>query len=513
MTHVDLRDSPVHRPFGFLRHGLLIALLAALGACQHDHFSPSQPRSTPAAAVGVNTAAGHPNILVIMTDDQNVEELRVQPHVRQLIGSAGVTFDNNVVTFALCCPSRATFLTGQYPHNHGVRGQAPPAGGYYKLDHTNTVAVWLQNAGYVTGQDGKFLNGYGTKDSLEVPPGWTEWYANTDITANRYFTYAVNENGKIVHYGTAPTEYKTDMQTDRAVDFIHRHAPEAAAGTTPFFLVVAYDAPHWGRPIEAGDPSISTTVPAPRHKGQFANEHLPPTPSFNEANVSDKPLHIRQQPLLTQTQINELQVAYRQRLESLLAVDEGVERIIGELETDGLLSNTLIIYTSDNGWFQGEHRIGFGKVFPYEPAVRVPLLIRGPGVVAGVRNTAPIANLDLAPTMVETGGVTAGRLMDGRSLWPFLSGAKTVWGIGTTARHIMIEDAPGAPAISSFWSIRRGVYVYTEYDNGDRELYNRSSDSAEVNSKHALASSATIRRQLATKLAAMKTCAGPVQCW
>ncbi len=490
----------------------LVLLLSALLGCHEEQLNPSQPPSGPSATVAAS-AAGKPNIVVVMTDDQTVENMRAMPQVRSLIGDAGMTFDNNVVTYAICCPSRATFLTGQYTHNHGVRSNAAPEGGYTKLDHNNTLPLWLQQAGYVTGNIGKYLNGYGKVDSTEVPPGWTEWYGAIGNSADKYFNYYMSENGRVVFYAKSPEEYKSDVFTNMALDFIRRRAPGAAAGGAPFFLWISYHAPHWGNPVEPGDPtSIQTPVPAPRHKGRFAGLLLPPSPAFNEANMSDKPASMRSRPLLTTTVKNALQEAYRQRLESLLSVDEGVASIMAALQDGGVLDNTMVIFTSDNGFFQGEHRIEFGKILPYEPAVKVPLLIRGPGVLPGRRNTAAVANIDLAPTIVDVAGATPGLTMDGRSLLPMLGG-QAAWFSESGQRHILVEDSKVGTLPTIFLSIRRGQYVYTEYANGDRELYNLRADSAQLTSRHADPAMATIRRQLATRMAAIKACVGPTACW
>lgn len=483
----------------------LPALLMVLAGCAEERVGPSRQQMAYATA--------RPNVVVIMTDDQTVESMRVMPLTRDLIGSAGVSFDNSMVTYALCCPSRATFLTGQYSHNHGVRSNAPPEGGHAALDHSNILPVWLQSAGYATGHVGKYLNGYGSADPLEIPPGWTEWYAPIGGSADNYFDYELNENGSVVAYGSAPEEYQSDVYAEKAVDFIQRRAPDAAAGVAPFFLFVGYPAPHIGTPVEPGDPSsLTSPVPAPRHKGRFAGEQLPATPAFNEADMGDKPRSLRRRPLLTADQVSEIGEVYRQRLESLLAVDEGVQRMVEALQAAGVLDNTVLLFTSDNGFFQGEHRIDFGKTLPYEPAVKVPLLARGPGIAPGGRLSALVANIDLAPTIVELAGATAGRTMDGRSLVPFLSGERTTWG-GPGARHVLVEDSPSGGPANRFWSIKRGPYVYTEYDNGDRELYDLNVDSAQVASRHADEAYAKIRRQLAKRLAALKSCQGPSACW
>jgi N-acetylglucosamine-6-sulfatase len=136
-----------------------------------------------------NNANGRPNIVVVMSDDQDVASMRVMSNVQSLLASKGTTFPRSYVSYSLCCPSRATFLTGQYAHNHGVFGNVPPNGGYHKLNHTNTVPIWLQKAGYYTGHVGKYLNGYGTPNQLEIPPGWSEWYASF---APKYYGYRLN---------------------------------------------------------------------------------------------------------------------------------------------------------------------------------------------------------------------------------------------------------------------------------------------------------------------------------
>jgi arylsulfatase A-like enzyme len=495
------------------RNILLIGLGTVLAACSSD-FGPTEPRASvtsPSPSETVANATGRPNIVVIMTDDQTVEEMRVMPQTRSLIGDAGMTFKNSVVTYSLCCPSRATFLTGQYPHNHLVQNNSLPNGGYTRLDHTNTLPVWLQSAGYVTGHIGKYLNGYGKVDSLWIPPGYTEWYGSVGISAYNYYNYYVNQKGTLVFHGSAPDQYQTDFYTRKAVDFIRRRGRTAVAGGKPFFLFVTYLAPHWADSTETGGSTLSAPIPAPRHLGRFAGEKLPASPAFNEADMSDKPTNMQRRPLLTGLQISQLQAAYRNRLESLLAVDEGVAAIVNALQSAGVLQNTLVIYTSDNGWFQGEHRVEFGKILPYEPSARVPLLIRGPGVLPGRRNSAAVANIDLAPTIVATAGATPRRVMDGRSLWPLLQGQAN-WG-GSQGRYIMVERDPSGGASAVFWSIRQGKYVYTEYNNGDRELYDLTVDSAEVASRHNDPAYAEIMRRLATRLATMKSCTGPTACW
>ena len=439
-------------------------------------------------------APSRPNIVVIMTDDQTANSMRVLSKTRRLLGDRGATFLRSFASLPVCCPSRASFLTGQYAHNHGVLTNGPPQGGYAKLDHTNTLAVWLQNAGYNTVHLGKYLNGYGKADPTEVLPGWTEWHASVAASSWRYNTTTLNENGRLVRY---EREYKTDLYARKAVEIILRRA----AQTKPFFLWVAFLAPHVGGPREPDDPEgLQTPAPAPRHHDYFASRRLPKPPGFNERNVSDKPVEIRRRPRLTREQVAALQEKYQQRLETLLAVDEAVARIVRALRETGELSDTLIVFTSDNGFFHGEHRVAQGKRLLYEPSIRVPLIMRGPGIPSGVRLSQPVANIDLAPTLVAAAGATARRSMDGLSLLPLFVDPTTAFD-----RDLLIESAPGA---KSFAAIRTARYLYAEHASGERELYDLVQDGYQLKSLHGDPAYDAIEQDLAVRLAALRVCAG-----
>jgi len=434
-----------------------------------------------------------PNVVVVMSDDQTVESLRVMTNVRTLLQAQGTTFSTNFASYPLCCPSRSTFLTGQYAHNHGVLSNMAPTGGYTKLDHTNTLPVWLQRAGYHTVHIGKYLNGYRQGVTPDLPPGWSEWYGSYDPSTYSFYGYTLNENGKPVTYGNDPASYQADVYTAKAVDAVRRLAPKAQ----PFFLSVAYLAPHAGGPREADDPrGMGTPVPAPRHKDRFASEPLPTPPSFNEADVSDKPARIANRPLLGPQRIAAVTENYRQRLESLLAVDEGLAAIVGALRVSGELERTLIVFTSDNGFFHGEHRVPSGKVLVYEPSVRVPLVLRGPGVPRGRVDSRLVANVDLAPTILGAADAKAGRKLDGRSLLVLL--AKQNEG---RKRDILLET-------QEYAAIRTPRYVWVEYTTGERELYDLQRDSDQLESRHADPSYAAIRAELARRLARLRRCAG-----
>ena len=447
-------------------------------------------------------AWGRPNVVVIETDDQTVADLDSMPLTRTLIGDAGVTFDRSIVSLSQCCPSRATFLTGRYAHNHGVLTTHPPFGGYARLDASETLAVWLRRAGYRTALVGKFLNGYGNADPYEVPPGWDEWHALLGRSTYRYYDYTVNHDGALRTYGNAPADYQTDVLTGLAEDVVRRRA----AARAPFFLWTTYVAPHTGRPFDLLDPlRARSTVPAPRHREQFTGVPMPWDPAFDEADVSDKPAAISRRPLLRQWQIAALGETWQQRRESLLAVDEGVQRIVRALRDAGELDDTLLIFTSDNGFMTGEHRARSGKILPYEPSIRVPLLLRGPGVPAGAVRSQLVWNGDLAPTILDATGARAPWEPDGRSLLPFARD-----GTLRSRRAVLIEAPPrgGRRPFMRFTGLRTPRYTYVENASGRRELYDLRRDPAELQNLAGTPAAAALQAKLAARLRTLRDCAG-----
>ncbi len=430
-------------------------------------------------------AAAQPNIVVIMADDMRLNDLQVMAKTKKLIGR-GITFSNSLVTNPLCCPSRATFLTGQYPHNHGVLSNDPPNGGYAALDHTNTLPVWLQAAGYYTSHIGKYLNGYGKENPNEVPPGWSDWQGLVDPTTYRMYGYTINANGTLVTYGEAEADYQTDVLANRAVETIAK-----AAQRQPFFLSIAPVPPH--------RTGIGGPRPAPRHVFAFADEPLPHPPSFNETDVSDKPTFIRNLSLISPDEKQELKDRYRDRLASLLAVDDLVQRVVNELADAGVLDDTVLIFASDNGYFHGEHRLRHpeGKFWAYEETARVPLLIRGESLPVDATADQFVANIDLAPTIVEVAGATAGLIMDGRSLFDPSLGS---------ARDLLIETL-------RYQALRNNSFLYVEYDTGEQELYDMRKNSAhydpyQLESRHADSAYSQIMPDLTTKLDQLRMCSG-----
>ena len=443
---------------------------------------------------------GRPNFVLILTDDLDAESVKYMPKVQELIGGRGVAFENSFVTNPLCCPSNVSILTGQYSYNTGILHNVPPLGGFQKFTDMrtdgdpatqgdeNTLATWMDDAGYLTGRVGKYLVGY-PQGSTYIPPGWDKWQASYEGFSS-YFNYRLNENGTVVQYGAGEADYLTDVMNGKSVEFIE---DAEAADDQPFFLQYAVNAPHSGT-LPNGAPT-----PAPRHDGMFAGVTAPRTPSFNEADVSDKPSNIRNLPPLTAAQIADIDREYQARLESLQAVDEGVGRIVDTLAEHGELENTFIIFTSDNGYHLGQHRLRNGKGQPYEEDIRVPLVVSGPGVREGASLDHFALNIDLAPTIAELAQATPGRAVDGRSLAPLL--VRDTPPPNNWRKDFLVEiyRAPGQPG-SPGKALRTRHEMYVEYADGFRELYDLRTDPYQLNNVFGSADAGHVK-QLSARLA------------
>ena len=425
------------------------------------------------AAVGM--AGTPPNIVVLMADDLDVAtldmaiDLGLMPALESEMIDVGLRFDESFVTDSLCCPSRATFLTGQYPHNHGVRrGQSAPGGdgSFAAFDDNHTLANALRGAGYRTALIGKFLNGYGYEvprnhpecSSAEckmryVPAGWSDWQGMPDYGelngtpgyAGAYcmYNYTVNVNGSLVTYGTGSADYQTDVIAERAGALIDDVALDGA----PLFLVASPLAPHYELCLPASGAFSWDIRPAPRHAGSLpSNVELDTSkPSLGEADVSDKPYWFGDEyPGLDYWQILTLNRQFRHRLEALRSLDDLFATIRQRLVAAGQWDQSYVVFTSDNGWLYGEHRVP-GKVLAYEESIRVPLFLRGPGVEQGTRRNAMVLNNDLAPTIAELAGVTLDHEMDGRSLVPlFVQDNPPDWRRRFLIEHFRdVAPAPG----------------------------------------------------------------------
>jgi len=429
-----------------------------------------------------------PNLILILTDDQTPGDVGYMPGVRALLRDRGTTFRNAFVTDSVCCPSRATILRGQYAHNHEIAGAKPPAGGFEKFRRLglerSTVATWLKARGYATGFVGKYLNGY--LRTTHVPPGWDRWYG---FNGGGYHDFTLNENGRNVSYrGTS--SYQTDVLGRKALGFVRW----AARRDRPFFLHLSPWAPHG--PAE----------PAPRHARLFARTPLPRPPSFDERDVSDKPRWVRDNPRLGREEVREMGRLYRNRLRTLRAVDELVGRLVAALRESGQLENTYIFFTSDNGFHMGHHRLPEGKWTAYEEDIRVPLLVRGPGVPEGRVLPHLVLNNDLAPTFGRLGGARVPGYVDGRSLVLLLRRdppSRRSW-----RSAFLVEAAShGESGRPGLVAVRTRGHLYVEYESGERELYDLRRDPHQLRNLYRRAPRGLVR-DLKGRLEALAGCSG-----
>jgi N-acetylglucosamine-6-sulfatase len=492
-------------------------------------------------------AEQRPSFVVIQTDDQTLEELyaaysaypgapatRAMPNTIELLAKRGETFNQYYASYSLCCPSRVTLMTGRYAHNHNVRGNVQPEGGFSGFQARNAynhnIATWLQGAGYRTIHIGKFLNGYGEppfNEGTVIPPGWSAWHTvENDDSTHYYYGYTLNNDGAISppygesgswvtrEYGIrdepgCPTAPVNGGPCNYITDVLDSMADQEIEGTPPnrpFYLQLDQPAPHGDFRRPAGP------EPPPRYYDWFRGAPLPDdhAEGLNEGNVSDKPRFIREAPPLTPSELHTYRVYYEKQLEALRGVDDGVKDIVDTLGALHRLRNTYIIFTSDNGFFFGQHRLAGGKFLAYQPSTHLPLLIRGPGIKPGSVSNALVANIDIAPTIAELAGVKPDMSVDGVSLVPYFHDPSL-----TTRRPILFEsfvetsdvdedgEGPGAVPSSSaakassasgagahasllappkdYEGIRLGPYKYIAWPTGEKELYNLEKDPYELN--------------------------------
>jgi arylsulfatase A-like enzyme len=492
------------------------------------------------AASEARAATTGANVVFILTDDMTSAELAGMPNVQSLIGAEGTTFNEAYVSFPLCCPSRATMLSGQYMHNHGVHGNFPPSGSWFKWrsHESNDLPVWLQQDGYYNVHIGKYMNGYSLVDgTLPVPDGWSEWYGKVSEDA-LYFDYnLVEKTGplatpRITFYGDQPDDYQTDVFGDRAVDFIN----DSAVSRQPFWLNLWFNSPHG--PFD----------PAPRDLYRLAGAPLPKLPAFNEKDIRDKPRWLQKQlkRRLTRKQIKLIDNERRRQQEQLISVDESVGELIQALKDRGILDDTYVIFSSDNGFFRGEHRIASGKYLPYDPSSRVPLLIRGPGIPHGGISNELVWNGDIAQTIDQIASGSINEAVDGRSLLPYAenpalrstrpilleadsgpggttgeSAAASAARVRAARVHVAgrrgvnnLEQEPDAiksaanniATAPAYRSIRTDRYEYTIYSNGQSELYDMRRDPAQLRSVVTDPRYRFVRKFLYDHLSPLTTC-------
>jgi N-acetylglucosamine-6-sulfatase len=486
--------------------GALSIVLAALAP------SPSQ------------AAARQPNIVMVVTDDQTLAEMnpRVMPITSGLFAD-GTAFENSITVSPSCCPSRAAFFSGEYPHNNGVLSNDP---GYPALKgRANLLPTWMQQAGYRTAHFGKFLNHFGSVGGYtETPPGWDRWYTTINY---RYFDYRVVSDGRIKHYGERPRDYMTRRITGAATKYIRSHA----GGTKPVYVQIDHFAPH---AEQAATPGRCTEAaqPDPDDAGLYLDEPLPQSGldpaqrSFNEEDTSDKSPAIANRPPLGDFVIGKVTRRYRCQLAALAGVDRSMGEVESALRDAGALRNTAIFFTSDNGFFHGEHRLPNNKGLPYEEGVRVPLLARLPASMADAapaRIDEPVGNIDLAPTFLDLAGDAAPcnaagkcRRLDGRSLLGLLQSDPSGW---PDDRKLLVEQGRIQYFCAPYTAIWGPSEMLAQFPTGDgsgncsieTEHYEMDEDPMQLENLFP-ADPATQefarQRNLADRLEGMKSCSG-----
>jgi arylsulfatase A-like enzyme len=465
----------------------VVVLLAAYAAV------PAKADAEPPASAERSVA--RPNIVLITTDDQTLAELRWMPQTRRLLGDAGVRFTDFLANHPLCCPSRAQILTGQYAQNNHVLTNGPRWGGYDRFEPATALPVWLQNAGYTTGLVGKYLNLYDETDGPEV--GWDRW----NPTVDGLYTYVgfTQYDGAAL---TTPGGHQTDHVSDWSADFIAQQAPAAE----PFFLWSSYVAPH--SVCYSGQERLCSEPPVP--EDEDAHRFSQVWPPFLDDPAYDRGTRKRERPTLDgqgRPDLVEQVELFRARLRSLAGVDRAVARTVGALSAVGVLDETVVIFTSDNGYLFGEHRFS-GKDVPFDEALRVPLLVRGPDVSPGAVATTPAAGVDLAPTIAELAGATPMVAVDGRSLVPAFAGGRTA-----RDRTVLVQGGVTGPdELNRVWAyrgVRTKRYTYVRYTrNGGIELYDRRRDPHELVNVARDPAYRKVRRELLRRLRLLGPCAG-----
>jgi arylsulfatase A-like enzyme len=474
----DMRPTaaPTHRSRArsFVRVAVSTAVIATAVALGLGPLAAGPER--PSTVLRGQASVARPNIVLILTDDQRWDELDHMPNVNSLLVDHGVRFTNGFVVNSLCCPSRTTILTGQYSHTTGVYKTQGSYGGYAAFQDGSTVATWLDDAGYQTGLFGKYLNGY--RDTTRIPPGWDRWFAFwQNDRHDYYYDYQANDQGTVRWFGTDREDYSTNVLANRAVRFIR-----SAAG--PLFLYLAPYAPH------------GPATPAPVDLSAFPDMGPARPPSYDEADVSDKPAWVRALPRMDAEKRAKTDLLHVDQFRSLLAVDRMVGRVVKVLAETGRLQDTMIVFASDNGLSLGEHRWAGRKEAAYEESIRVPFVVRYDPMVSAPRVDGHLVlNLDLAPTFADLAGV-ADPGVEGMSLLPLLASSQTPWRSDFLVEHLAPAGDSNSP--TTFCAVRTTRSVYVEYEGGEEELYDLRADPWELDN-------AASDPALASTLAALRT--------
>lgn len=407
----------------------------------------------------VSRTSEPPNIIFILTDDLSVREMKHHPKLRNMIGGKEGAELDGFTTNSLCCPSRASILTGTYTHNNNVKANKAPAGGRYRFwkegHEKDSLGRWMYRAGYRTSYIGKYLNGY-TKGK---PVGWASWYG--------YSGYYKRQSSHPFFWKGKKRYVKRGNDTDQMRRFAVREIKASKKTKKPLFLTVATNAPH------------SPSIYSKKDSEDFSELKVPRTPAYRETDLSDKPKWVRERPPISKKKKASMDLMYRDRQRAMKSVTRLTDSVIQELKKTGELDNTYIVFTSDNGFRFGEHGIGQGKTTAYEEDIRVPLYVRGPGIPGPSKPQGPALLIDLAPTFLDWADASKPADIDGRSLAPFL------WETERNQRKAFLvegyNDREGYHHyVPTYRTLRGKDFSYTEYpaSNGynGRELYDLNED-------------------------------------
>ncbi|HEX5861972.1 MAG TPA: sulfatase [Nocardioides sp.] len=455
------------------------------------------------SARGAAADSHRPNVILVMADDMRVDDLRFAPKIRSLIGRRGLTFENSFSPFPLCCPARASLFTGQYAHNHHVFWHQRPYG-YGAFDDSRTLATALKRVGYRTGFVGKYLNRYGqdpSKVSGEpsyryVPRGWTDWRASfvnrklrgVDGGTYNYRNSPYNVNGRIDDGYRG--QYQTNVIGDMSVAMAKRFGKRFA----PFFMSVNYVAPHAGAPVDPDDPRPVIDANGHRHpyvtpsvprwvRGKFNHvvrrgAGLPRGGGPAEADISDKPYAFRRLPEPSGRERLALREVTRQRAEAVFVMDREVARLVGHLKRAGEWDETVLMFTSDNGYYLGEHREREGKLRGHEPSLRVPFLVTGPGMREGARRYDPISTVDVTATILDLAGASPPLPPDGMSRVPTMRHGDQGWLAPMLIESVRTSRGrePGFGDARDSIGLRTPRYSYVRHRGTMDELYDLVED-------------------------------------
>lgn len=450
---------------------------------------PSLPATpTPAFTMPVKK----PNLLMITVDDMADIDLRYMPNVQRLIARSGVTFQRGIAPTPICVPARASLLTGQYAQNHGARTIKGPHGGYQSFKHDGrTIATALHEDGYTTLFTGKYLNGYGTKGSeKDVPPGWDQWRATVDPSTYNFFRQRWNLNGRIV----AQKGYSGSLITREAKAEVA--SARAHASGKPWFQWVNYVAPHFGGPSQKGDPktlwpgtqagNVSVTAPDPRDRDVYRKVQIPRLPDLFPTDTAGFAKGSPAKHQFSPTMKKALRIAYERRIEAARSLDREVGDLLAPLRTSGQLARTLVVFASDNGYSTGFHNFN-GKLWHYDEALRIPVLMSGPGVPRGRTVRTPVTNPDIAATLLAAAGARSQRRLDGIDILPWLSAP-------AQNRVIPVGGWRAKDGDKVLWhGVTVGPWTYARLYTGRVEVFDRAKDPYEMhNLAHVKAYAGTV---------------------